>query len=123
MLNKEQLALLDFLVLLRARRIVGMAGSTFSLLLRELRALRGVPKATTQLLGNIKPAFQVSGLLACVRCIFSWRHKLGCLGCIAALHTAAASLVDARNDSVALLSSSRRKHCWWQRTWGQSRVC
>ncbi|GAB4819747.1 hypothetical protein N2152v2_006793 [Parachlorella kessleri] len=44
--KSEQLALLDFLVLERAERIVGFCQSSFSWYLREQRALRGVSKST-----------------------------------------------------------------------------
>ena len=49
-LNSEQLALVDFLVLARATRLVGIGSSTFSYYLREYRALRyGLPKSSTAL--------------------------------------------------------------------------
>ncbi|GAB4814797.1 hypothetical protein N2152v2_001843 [Parachlorella kessleri] len=49
-LNSEQLALVDFLVLARATRLVGIGSSTFSYYLREYRALHyGLPKSTTVL--------------------------------------------------------------------------
>ena len=49
-LHPEQLALVDFLVLLKSRQLVGWGGSSFSVLLRELRAADGVPRATTHLI-------------------------------------------------------------------------
>ena len=49
-LHPEQLALVDFLVMMRAQRVVGLGGSSFSYLLRELRALHRRPKATSYLL-------------------------------------------------------------------------
>lgn len=45
-LHSEQLALVDLLVLARATRFVGDSRSTFSIFLRERRALAGVPRAT-----------------------------------------------------------------------------
>lgn len=45
-LHSEQLALVDLLVLARAARFVGDSRSTFSIFLRERRALAGVPRAT-----------------------------------------------------------------------------
>ena len=44
--------MLDLLVLLRARRLVGNCLSTFSLLLRELRAVAGVPRETFLMVGD-----------------------------------------------------------------------
>ena len=48
-LSSEQTALLDFLVLSRARRAVGISVSTFSYFLREWRALAGLPRNSTTL--------------------------------------------------------------------------
>ena len=49
-LNSEQLALVDFLVLARATRLVGIGSSTFSYYLREYRALHyGLPKSSMAL--------------------------------------------------------------------------
>lgn len=57
-LHMEQVAVLDFLVLARAQRVVGLAASTFSTYLREYRALHGIPKATACLVGETPPWFQ-----------------------------------------------------------------
>jgi hypothetical protein len=47
------MALLDFLVLARARRFVGFGSSTFSYYLREYRALQyGLPKSTSLLINS-----------------------------------------------------------------------
>ncbi|EFN51509.1 hypothetical protein CHLNCDRAFT_140196 [Chlorella variabilis] len=48
-LNSEQKALLDFLVLARAQRFAGFGSSTFSFYLREYRALHGIPRSTSAL--------------------------------------------------------------------------
>lgn len=45
-LHSEQLALIDFIVLSRAERLLGDSRSTFSMFLREYRLLRGMPRET-----------------------------------------------------------------------------
>ncbi|KAL4423751.1 hypothetical protein ABPG75_001052 [Micractinium tetrahymenae] len=57
-LHMEQVAVLDFLVLARAQRVVGLAASTFSTYLREYRALHGIPKATARLVGDTPRWFE-----------------------------------------------------------------
>lgn len=48
-LSSEQKALVDFVVLTRAKTVVGLGSSTFSYYLREYRALNGFTKADTVL--------------------------------------------------------------------------
>jgi hypothetical protein len=48
-LSSEQTALVDFLVLAKARRLVGISVSTFSWFLREYRALQGLARDSTLL--------------------------------------------------------------------------
>ncbi|KAL4439928.1 hypothetical protein ABPG75_002929 [Micractinium tetrahymenae] len=48
-LHSEQLALIDLLVLSRAQKMVGTKRSAFSYMARELRLLRGRPRATSLL--------------------------------------------------------------------------
>lgn len=59
-LNSEQRALLDFLVLQRAEKVVGFAKSSFSFKLGEYRALVGHPRNTTLMVpgddGNFRKA-------------------------------------------------------------------
>ena len=62
-LNLEQLALLDFLILARAEQLLGLAFSTFSVFLREHRALHGFQKSTTQLVGNMTDLFKKTVIL------------------------------------------------------------
>ncbi|KAI8470299.1 MAG: hypothetical protein J3K34DRAFT_393492 [Monoraphidium minutum] len=49
-LHPDQLAVIDFLVLVRSRAFVGLSASTFSVYIREFRHLMGIaPRATTAL--------------------------------------------------------------------------
>ena len=68
-LNQEQRALLDFLILARARRFVGIGASTFSYYLREYRALHyGLPRSTSFLLNTSRVGtdriFEAAGRVA-----------------------------------------------------------
>ena len=49
------MALIDLLVLLKSRTFFGVAHSTLSILIRELRQLHGTPRDTTVLLGGPIP--------------------------------------------------------------------
>jgi hypothetical protein len=52
-LAPDQLALVDFLVLVRSRSFVGVSASTFSVLVREYRSLHGVaPRSTAYLVDS-----------------------------------------------------------------------
>ncbi|GAB4818932.1 hypothetical protein N2152v2_005978 [Parachlorella kessleri] len=61
--DTEQLALLDFLILAHARQLVGLAFSTFSVFLREYRALHGFQKSTTRLVGNMTDLFEKTAIV------------------------------------------------------------
>lgn len=67
MLNSEQKALLDFLVLARAHNFVGFGSSTFSFYLREYRALQGIPRRTSGLVDasiiGTDPLFHSAGTI------------------------------------------------------------
>ncbi|KAL4427810.1 hypothetical protein ABPG75_001899 [Micractinium tetrahymenae] len=60
-LHSEQRALLDLLVLARAQRFVGTERSSFSWLAREMRLLRGLPRATAAM--HPDPSGEHTGLL------------------------------------------------------------
>ena len=54
-LAPDQLALVDFLVLVRSRAFVGVSASTFSVLVREYRSLHGISKRATSWLVDSTP--------------------------------------------------------------------
>jgi hypothetical protein len=54
LLGNEQKAVLDFLVLMHASRVVGFLGSTLSQQLRLYRSLRGFEPETTVMVGDIE---------------------------------------------------------------------
>ena len=51
-LHSEQKALIDLLVLLKCRYFIGIVHSSYSYLVRELRAVHGSSRNTTMLLGG-----------------------------------------------------------------------
>ncbi|GAB4815103.1 hypothetical protein N2152v2_002149 [Parachlorella kessleri] len=66
-LHSEQLALIDFLVLLKSQRLCGLAESSFSYLLVEMRALQGRPKSTAVLINpgsSARTLFRFGGQLS-----------------------------------------------------------
>ena len=58
----EALALVDFMVLMRARRFVGFGLSSFSWGVREYRCLAGSPPATTSMPAISIPLWNAMGL-------------------------------------------------------------
>ena len=67
-LSSEQKALLDFLVLARGQRLVGISSSTFSYFLREYRTLGGLPRSASVLADasaiGTNPMFVSAGTIA-----------------------------------------------------------
>lgn len=66
-LNSEQKALLDFIVLARAKQFVGFGSSTFSFFLREYRALHGISRSSSGLVDasviGTDPLFHSAGTI------------------------------------------------------------
>ena len=61
------MALIDFLVLLKSQRLCGLAESSFSYLLVEMRALQGHPKKTAVLVkpgSSARKLFRFGGQLS-----------------------------------------------------------